>query len=157
MVEQVEPISCHALMRVPRPHNGLQIRGVPVCTDRSYILEFYRNRQADMQSFYFFAMVIGVVWLAIWSSLPKPYDGKGWWPFTWSPFDVHPDPQSEENGRLTAPTYLEMRRRSAAPPASLRGPTNQGTALASDPVDAALGWRHRAQHKGAEWTYRREV
>ena len=34
-----------------------------------------------MSSLYFLAMLIGVAWLAVWSALPRPWRGGGWWPF----------------------------------------------------------------------------
>ena len=34
-----------------------------------------------MDSLYFLAMLVGVAWLAVWSALPRPYSGAGWWPF----------------------------------------------------------------------------
>jgi hypothetical protein len=32
-----------------------------------------------------------VVWLAIWTMLPKPYTKPTWWPYTWFPFDMLED------------------------------------------------------------------
>jgi hypothetical protein len=98
-----------------------------------------------MQSYYFLAMLIGVVWLAIWSSLPQPYDGKGWWPFTWSPYDMRQDAQGVEGVPVTEPGYRGMRRRQVAPAVSAQDLAFPVTTPAPEPMDAAPAWRLRVQ------------
>jgi hypothetical protein len=34
-----------------------------------------------MDSIYFATMLLGVGWLAVWSILPRPWQGGGFWPF----------------------------------------------------------------------------
>ena len=34
-----------------------------------------------MSSLYFLASLIGIAWLCVWSVLPRPGAGRGWWPF----------------------------------------------------------------------------
>lgn len=54
-----------------------------------------------------------VVWLAIWSMLPKPYTKPTWWPYTWFPFDMAEDaaPPPPE----AAPANVERNARSSGP------------------------------------------
>ena len=34
-----------------------------------------------MSGLFFLAMLIAIVWLAIWAALPRPWKGGGWWLF----------------------------------------------------------------------------
>lgn len=34
-----------------------------------------------MSSLFFLAMLVAIVWLAVWAVLPRPWQGGGWWPF----------------------------------------------------------------------------
>ena len=93
-----------------------------------------------------------VVWLAIWSTLPKPYTKPTWWPYTWFPFDM-----PEDNG--APPPAVPARPGLAAEPAPRSGPftrdwstraARQVSAKAETPSPAApapaprANWRSRA-------------
>ena len=34
-----------------------------------------------MSGLFFLAMLVAIVWLAVWAALPRPWQGGGWWPF----------------------------------------------------------------------------
>ncbi len=60
-----------------------------------------------MSSLYFLAMLIGIVWLAVWSVLPQPWRGGGWWPF-----DMREDDSPKADG-LAERASLPARQRRA--------------------------------------------
>lgn len=46
-----------------------------------------------MNSLFFLAMLIAIVWLAVWAVLPRPWQGGGWWPFDMREPDGEAEPQ----------------------------------------------------------------
>jgi len=67
-----------------------------------------------MSAIFYAFTCLCVVWLAIWSTLPKPYTKPTWWPYTWFPFDM---PEDNE-----APSATPAAKPGLAEPASRGGP-----------------------------------
>jgi hypothetical protein len=74
-----------------------------------------------LQTLYFVAMVAAVVWLMAWAALPRPHEGKAWWPF-----DMREDLPEAASGNDGA----------AAPAVPTRPP-------------APISWRERVMHRRA--------
>jgi hypothetical protein len=64
-----------------------------------------------MNSLYFLASLIGIAWLCVWSVLPRPGAGKGWWPF---------DMRADARGSATGQDEPAQRRSRDAPPSRRR-------------------------------------
>ena len=96
-----------------------------------------------------------VVWLAIWTMLPKPYTKPTWWPYTWFPFDMLEDaepPAAVEAAEAVLPN--------AAPPPRGSSPFKRDWTVRVDrdaaadlaatrpvaaPPPSRANWRNRAE------------
>lgn len=52
-----------------------------------------------MNTLLYVAMLIGIGWLMLWASLPRPYRGRGWFPF-----DMAQDADVRTRDELPPPT-----------------------------------------------------
>jgi|GEM_PF-2894710 hypothetical protein len=91
-----------------------------------------------MQGLYYLAMLIGVVWLAVWSILPPEQRQRGWWPF-----DMGADGAEEAGG--TRPAAKLARTGQPTGGAKRTAPGTDGSDLRPPPAEpkTAPSWRVR--------------
>lgn len=89
-----------------------------------------------MQGVYYLAMLIGIVWLAVWSVLPPEQRRRGWWPF-----DMRAD--ALEGTGDARPGTDEARSRDAAAARGADRPADRQAPLPQ--AGQATSWRARRE------------
>jgi len=100
---------------------------------------------------FFATACLGIVWLAIWSALPKPYTRPTWWPWTWFPFDMIEDsrmPAEEAPQQESAAPLRRSQDSTAAPPPARGATTTVVPPTVREP--ATSSWRQRAARGPSE-------
>jgi hypothetical protein len=93
-----------------------------------------------MQGLYYLAMLIGVVWLAVWSVLPPEQRRWGWWPF-----DMRADAAEGMGG--ARPATDDARASPTATPRGTDQPTDRQPPLPQ--ASEARSWRARREQSKA--------
>jgi hypothetical protein len=105
-----------------------------------------------MNAALFASACLGIVWLAIWTALPKPYTKPTWWPWTWFPFDMIEDavakPGEEAPQQENASPSRRWRDPIPAPPQVSGATTTVAAPAVREP--ATPGWRQRAARGPSE-------